>query len=499
MTTKDENKLAELVTNRKIDHSENQIQNIVLNYANKNCKTKKEVVSSRSLGRIYKKLDMKTGNADPVTASRKIACEDIRNSVSFIVMNAYMDALVPYGLKLNADATQFSVGGDPNLKVKVVYKSKTGPLKADPSEKPDNNLAYSIKYYMLMSAGGHLADPIFIIADPNMPEQQIDNYAVIGLGISTSPGAVGHVVFSKSRIPDEAFYRWFNLNILPAFVDELKKHFHYESESLAYLLIDGEIPQIRVYQEQTILDKMEANNIVVGKVPASTTAITQPCDRGNCFKAAKTALKHIRDEQVAGRIEILEALTQVYKTHLIKFKSGPKEKPMSALHQKKGKYGLLRICEAVQRSVKPYMVVESFRLTGVHPHDPERVFQGNYTKIEMDERSRIIEQVPYLIRQFAKGGELKDLDFDRASIRPAPPKDESALHSRRALIITSPSVVASANAKREAKLAEAQIVADLKKKKKEAAVVRKEQRIKKKEEKEAILALRSLQSGSSLP
>ena len=43
---------------------------------------------------------------------------------------------------------------------------------------------------------------------------------------------------------------------------------------------------------------LEDMNIVVGKPPAFTTEITQPCDIRHCFKGPKTALKHINDSDV---------------------------------------------------------------------------------------------------------------------------------------------------------------------------------------------------------
>ena len=39
-------------------------------------------------------------------------------------------------------------------------------------------------------------------------------------------------------------------------------------------------------------------SVVVGKPPASTTKITQPCDIRHCFEGPETALRHIGDSDV---------------------------------------------------------------------------------------------------------------------------------------------------------------------------------------------------------
>jgi hypothetical protein len=62
--------------------------------------------------------------------------------------------------------------------------------------------------------------------------------------------------------------------------------------------LDGEPLQIQCYQENSILEILEESFIIVGKPPASTTEISHTCDRGNVFKASKTALKNISDDMV---------------------------------------------------------------------------------------------------------------------------------------------------------------------------------------------------------
>ena len=97
-----------------------------------------------------------------------MATADIRNSVSFAVMNKYMVPLTQPALILNVDATQFTVGekhGTNN--VKYVESSKNS-LKVLPKSTSDSSVSYFIKYFLLIAADGSAADPVYVIADGNM-------------------------------------------------------------------------------------------------------------------------------------------------------------------------------------------------------------------------------------------------------------------------------------------------------------------------------------------
>ena len=51
----------------------------------------------------------------------------------------------------------------------------------------DNNgiVAYFIKCFLLILAGGSSGPPVYVIANANMPADAIDCYTIPGLGIST--------------------------------------------------------------------------------------------------------------------------------------------------------------------------------------------------------------------------------------------------------------------------------------------------------------------------
>jgi hypothetical protein len=51
--------------------------------------------------------------------------------------------------------------------------------------------------------------------------------------------------------------------------------------------MDSEAIQIEVYSDPEVIQLLQEHNIVIGKGPASTSATTQPCDVGFCFKGMK--------------------------------------------------------------------------------------------------------------------------------------------------------------------------------------------------------------------
>lgn len=58
-------------------------------------------VSRRTRARVEEKLAIKTGNTETTTNARAIATADVRNAVSYVVMNKFMTSLVSPYLILN--------------------------------------------------------------------------------------------------------------------------------------------------------------------------------------------------------------------------------------------------------------------------------------------------------------------------------------------------------------------------------------------------------------
>jgi len=285
--------------------------------------------SNRTVGRICKSLNIKSGNAELTTNARAIACADVRNAVSMCAAQHLMVPLVDHYLILNMDATQYTVGGSSKGKKKVQFinrPTKGKALKAKKDSSDSGITSYFIKHYLLMSAGGVSSDPVYVIADDNMTKDDIDVHEVSGLGHSIALGNKGYVIFAKTRCANVKFYEWFNKTILTQFIAEIKAFRNLPIHALTWFQLDGEAIQIECYQSPEMIQLLNENFVVVGKPAASTTEISQPCDIGDCSKATKCKVKNISNDDVAMETHMLERLNKVYNDHKMQYATSSKKK-----------------------------------------------------------------------------------------------------------------------------------------------------------------------------
>lgn len=169
------------------------------------------VPSASTLRRLDKELGLKNKNAEKGTIARALAISGIRNLATFVAANHYMGPITNNNLIINADATQCQTSGEAKKKTKVKVSSgrntSVDPLKVSSTE-TESLPCYFIKYYMVIGAGGSLAAPIYIVADDNMLENDVDVHKVSGLGIGVDPSSVGYAVFCKTRTLCHKFYEW---------------------------------------------------------------------------------------------------------------------------------------------------------------------------------------------------------------------------------------------------------------------------------------------------
>jgi hypothetical protein len=260
-------------------------------------------ISRYTISNYEKIIGAKRKSSESTTWARADAQGDIRNAVSFAVMNSLMVPLTEPDLIINSDATQYTVGGGAK-RVQVIMISRDeaqeGPIKSKPQKSDGGLMAYFKKHYATVSAMGCSATPVFMATDDNMKVDDIDVYAVPGLGNGTDVGCEGLLVFLKTRVPTIPFYIWFIKEVLVPFVTDIRSAAGGCLDGkLAWFQLDGEAEQIAPYQLKEVQTLLKDNNIVVEKPPGGTTSWTQPLDRGNYFKASKTALKNIKDSDAA--------------------------------------------------------------------------------------------------------------------------------------------------------------------------------------------------------
>jgi hypothetical protein len=439
-------------------------------------------MSKRSIDRLTVKMGLKTGNAEQTTNARAIACADKRNAVSTAVAHSIMMPMTSIHLSINADGTSFNTAGQTTSSIKVIFdpeeqKRKGGPLKVMP-QRGTQLTGHFVKYYGCVTAGGMSGAPIYIVADNNMKNEEIDVYEVAGLGLGTEVNNVGYVVFAKTRTVNEEFYRWWFTDIFIKFTVDLRLCYDIGLDVPVYFNLDGEDVQLKPLRTPDIIKLCEDHNIIIGKPPSSTTSTTQALDAGPIFLAAKTKKKHLKNIEDILEIVMTNKLTKIFKNH--EEKVGRK---MIVGHIKSGVQGIQVVQYLFQCTLRKDMIVESFEITGQYNRktgkcDVEQILKQCKSIFTVEEVTRIWELLPNLMERMMDKGELDEADYDclglSSSVVPGQKsKDDLVLNRRRYVFLTNPTLIQKENQKRLDKANAASVALDNKNKRKLASDARK--------------------------
>ena len=149
-------------------------------------------------------------------------------------------------------------------------------------------------------------------------------------------------------------------------MQDLKFHYRLAADAITLFTLDGELKQIKIDEEPTVLEYLEANRIFVMKPSASTSSTTQPCDAGVRFLAAKTTNKCINDACIADDHAMIKVLKDVFIAHDTHPRpNSSKRKKMDPSHERMGVMGVLRVRLALTLTMRGDNVKDSFRVTGL--------------------------------------------------------------------------------------------------------------------------------------
>jgi hypothetical protein len=372
-------------------------------------------VSQTTLWRGKKEMHIEKGYAAPQTAAREKACADVLNCASFAAACHLMVPKVHPALNLNVDASIMAAGYNSEKKFEVNYLKEEGQvrgnLKANPVQEKSSGInLFFIKYYCCISAAGYAARPVLIIADDRMKEGEIDVHRVAGLGVSTSPGSYGYIVFCKSRTPPQKFFEWFFEGEFIHFVRELRAQYNLPISSPGFFQMDGEGVQIACFKTEKIMKLFEEEAIVVGKPPGSLTEIAQACDNGDCFRGTKGCLKSITDAHVSYDKEMLERLQAVWEAHE-KSEHVERGRKMPANHKKCGMFGVLRILMALRKNLNGEVIYKGFENCGIYDREEKgynlkTIMKNCTTKLNRADGDKFVAAIPILAQQLGQKGEL---------------------------------------------------------------------------------------------
>ena len=132
-----------------------------------------------------------------------------------------------------------------------------------------------------------------------MEPEDIDVHVVTGLGIGTNPEAAAWVVFCRTRCCNRRFFEWISIMCVVPFIRSTRIANRLPEDSPSYFQLEGELEQVSVYTDDSLLATLKDCHIMIGKPPGSTTATTQPCDVGKCFLSTKAKLRAAVDVPIA--------------------------------------------------------------------------------------------------------------------------------------------------------------------------------------------------------
>ena len=246
-----------------------------------------------------KKLNIVTKNAQQKNDARMTAENNIKNVLSTIYMFSNISTYVKNpNLMVNFDVTQFTFSDSSYELVQVVTNSEYKlEIYSTSKDCESTHGGLGIKYFAIITASGlSCSTPVYVIADGSMDKDDCKTYQVLGLS-SDVFNNVGYICFCKTRACNNKFYLWFNNTVLIPYMKALKRNYC-EDNGWCSIMCDDEHTQIQPYFTDNILKELSDINCIVVKLSVSTTDVSQPCDCYNIFKALKSILKSITDEQI---------------------------------------------------------------------------------------------------------------------------------------------------------------------------------------------------------
>ena len=223
-----------------------------------------------------------------------------------------------------------------------------------------------------------------------------------------------HLYFVKQRgkLPEGLNRHWFE-NVLFPFVMEIKELFKYQGEPSA-CFSDGEY--CRMFQ--AMRDDFDANNLRMGKIPASTTGELQPLDTSSVFRFLKKTKLGISNEamrvQSSGFQKVLDNAFKEDEWILENVTKG---------HCNELVNGLPVLKVVIESQISATVVIDGWRLSGWDGScegGAETMFEEMlyycWKKIDDDDRKLTLSCSGELLEIFDKKGLIEESDYDKLGL-----------------------------------------------------------------------------------
>lgn len=279
------------------------------------------VASKSSFEKFHKKCESTPREAQSTTEARFREERDPRNFYTWAVLLYSYCALLPAAFVFNWDATTFSCGNDEVNRQKVYVKVVPNDIRDHPPAVVEGGLGMYIKKYFFHNSAGHVAPPVYVIADQSMEENEFVAFKIMGLSSTNAVGSYGYLVFCKSRAGHDNFYYWYVTTVVLPFIAEVKEHlgpagcYSDGVPMCAFVSCDGEASQINVLMSRAVVEMFQIARVRLGKTPRSCSAVTQSSDIGNGFKAEKKVMKTAEFQDFANPV-LLQLLCEAVSTRV---------------------------------------------------------------------------------------------------------------------------------------------------------------------------------------
>ena len=256
-------------------------------------------ICSKTVKNICNKLNLSAHHGQIKTTARQKAEHDVMNALStYFCHQAVLKHVSNPHLVINYDATQFCIGPCKKKPVCIsgVNKGDNKPLSTKATDGIDLN--FGIKWFCVINAAGQICSKlVLLLSDEKLRKDECKVHKIPQLSIGLDANPYGYIIFCKTRCGNPAFFHWLNESVLLPYVRMLRISFA-DAASFAYIFCDGEATQIAPYSTGPLPAKFKSENIIVGKLSAASTAVSQPCDVGNIFKSAKAMVDCVTNEEV---------------------------------------------------------------------------------------------------------------------------------------------------------------------------------------------------------
>ena len=339
-----------------------------------------------------------------------------------------------------------------------------------------------MKYYCIAAADGFLCPTwVLLVADEKMSADAFDYCEVQGL--SQSRDQVGFLCFCRTRSGNAAFYKWLNENVLCKFVQSIRAINNIGENDYLCVLCDGEKVQIDPYLDASIQEKFRDLNCMIGKVAASCTALTQPLDAFNAFKASKSLLACFSTDdymhQESLRHQVVSAI-QIHESRYQNVKIADKRRLIP---------GILAVRVAIVNAMNEITIQKSFEAAGIDREcqvDINHILAQFGVKLTDCAFHQFMDVLPQAVSLFREQGTITDEQlrmFDAIRHEEAEicghPRDQLVLSRQRCVILNHAQTM-------QRHLDRLQAIEDAKKRKAEEKIVKAAERKRKAEEKEQL-------------